>query len=403
MLWRRKRKAKRPEQPPADEVPEQPDLESGGAAQSDTADTGEDMTAAFVESERVPTDSADTVAANAATTHGPVDAADAPAPAAGNAPVEATEAGRKGGWLSRLKGGLSRSSSKVGGGIGSIFSKRKLDEEALEDLEDLLISADLGVDTASRLAQQLGERRFDKEVDPETVRAALAEDIAEILEPVAQPLALDPSHKPHVILVVGVNGSGKTTTIGKLAKQWTDAGYRVHLAAGDTFRAAAVEQLQIWGERTGAPVTAKETGADAAGLAYDALESARQENADVLLIDTAGRLHNKSNLMAELQKIVRVLQKLDPSAPQDTLLVLDATVGQNAVQQVQTFRELIDVTGIALTKLDGSARGGILVALAADYGLPVHAVGVGETAADLRPFAPIPFARALVGLEPEGT
>ena len=289
----------------------------------------------------------------------------------------------------------------MGGGIGSIFSKRRLDEESLEDLEDLLISADLGVDTASRLAQQLGERRFEKDIDPETVRTALAEDIAEILAPVAQPLDLDRSRKPHVILVVGVNGSGKTTTIGKLAKQWHDQGYRVHMAAGDTFRAAAVEQLQIWGERTGSPVTAKETGADAAGLAYDALESARAENADVLLIDTAGRLHNKSNLMAELQKIVRVLQKLDPSAPHDTLLVLDATVGQNAVQQVQTFRELINVSGIALTKLDGSARGGILVALAADYGLPVHAIGVGETAEDLRPFAPTPFARALVGLEPE--
>jgi fused signal recognition particle receptor len=201
--------------------------------------------------------------------------------------------------------------------------------------------------------------------------------------------------------VVGVNGSGKTTTIGKLAKQWVDQGYTVHLAAGDTFRAAAVEQLQIWGERTGAPVTAKETGADAAGLAYDALQSAQQAGADVLLIDTAGRLHNKSDLMAELQKIVRVVQKLDATAPHDTLLVLDATVGQNAVQQVQTFRELINVSGIALTKLDGSARGGILVALAEQYGLPVHVVGVGETAEDLRPFAAKPFARALVGLDPD--
>ena len=306
------------------------------------------------------------------------------------------------GWLKRLKAGLARSSNKMSDGIGSIFAKRKLDDEALEELEELLISADLGVAPAGKLAAKLGKRRFAKDVDPDAVRGALAGEIAEVLTPVAQPLSVDSGHRPHVVLVVGVNGSGKTTTIGKLAKQWTGAGYKVHMAAGDTFRAAAVEQLQIWGERTGCPVTAKDTGADAAGLAYDALQSAQRAGADVLLIDTAGRLHNKSNLMAELQKIVRVVQKLDPSAPHDTLLVLDATVGQNAVQQVQTFRELVNVSGLALTKLDGSARGGIMVALAEKFGLPVHVIGVGETAEDLRPFDAKSFARALVGLDPEG-
>jgi len=293
----------------------------------------------------------------------------------------------KRGWLQRLRAGLSRSSDKVGGGIGAILTRRKLDDEALEELEELLISADLGVTTAAKVTGTLAKRRFDKEVDAQTVKAALAEDIAGILEPVAQPLEVDPARKPHVVLVVGVNGSGKTTTIGKLARQWVDAGHKVHLAAGDTFRAAAVEQLQIWGERTGCPVTAKETGADAAGLAYDALQAARREDADVLLVDTAGRLHNKANLMAEL--------------PHDVVLVLDATVGQNALQQVQTFKELVNVTGLVVTKLDGSARGGVLVALAERFGLPVHAVGVGETAEDLRPFSARAFARALVGLDPD--
>jgi len=325
-------------------------------------------------------------------------------PAAEPSRTAGDEAGekRKRGWLSRLRAGLSRSSDKVGGGIGAILTRRKLDDEALEELEELLISADLGVSTAAKVTGTLAKRRFDKDVDPETVKAALAEDIAGILEPVAKPLEVDPARRPHVVLVVGVNGSGKTTTIGKLARQWVDAGHKVHLAAGDTFRAAAVEQLQIWGERTGCPVTAKETGADAAGLAYDALQAARREAADVLLVDTAGRLHNKANLMAELQKVVRVLKKLDESAPHDVVLVLDATVGQNALQQVQTFKELVNVTGLVVTKLDGSARGGVLVALAERFGLPVHAVGVGETAEDLRPFSARAFARALVGLDPDG-
>jgi fused signal recognition particle receptor len=309
------------------------------------------------------------------------------------------ETGEKKGWFSRLTQGLKRSSSKLGEGITGIFTKRKLDDDALEELEELLIQADLGVATSARIAGEIARTRFDKEVSPEEIREALAEQIAPILEPVARPLTVDPARKPHVVLVVGVNGSGKTTTIGKLATQFRAEGTSVMLAAGDTFRAAAVEQLQIWGERTGCPVVAKETGADAAGLAYDAVKRAKEEGIDLLLIDTAGRLHNKADLMAELEKVVRVIKKLDESAPHDTLLVLDATTGQNALQQVQTFKELTQVTGLVLTKLDGSARGGILVALAEKFALPVHAIGVGESAQDLRPFEAKAFARALTGAE----
>ena len=303
-------------------------------------------------------------------------------------------------WLSRLRAGLSRSSSKLGDGIGGIFTKRKLDDAALEELEELLIAADLGVATAAKLTGHLAKERFNKDVSPEEVRAALAEDVEEILSPVARPLEIDPALKPHVVLVVGVNGSGKTTTIGKLAKQQIAAGRKVVLAAGDTFRAAAVEQLKIWGDRIGAPVVARDTGADAAGLAYDALQKARAEAADLLLIDTAGRLHNKENLMAELQKIQRVVRKLDESAPHDVILVLDATTGQNALQQVGTFKDLVSITGLVVTKLDGSARGGVLVALAEKYGLPVHAVGVGEGVDDLHAFGARNFARSLMGLQP---
>jgi fused signal recognition particle receptor len=304
-----------------------------------------------------------------------------------------------GGWLARLKAGLTRSSSKLGDGISGIFTKRRLDDAALEELEELLISADLGVATAAKLTANLARERFDKDVSPHEVRAALATDIAEILIPVAQPLVIDPARRPHVVLVVGVNGSGKTTTIGKLAKIHRDQGRKVMIAAGDTFRAAAIEQLCIWGERTGSPVVASALGADAAGLAYEALERAREEGMDLLLVDTAGRLHNKADLMAELQKIVRVLGKLDPAAPHDCLLVLDATTGQNAHAQVETFKKLVQVTGLVVTKLDGSARGGVLVALAERFGLPVHAVGVGETAEDLHPFAAEDFARSLMGLD----
>lgn len=305
-----------------------------------------------------------------------------------------------GGWLSRLRQGLSRSSSRLTGGITDLFTKRRLDDAAIEELEELLITADLGVTTAAKLAADFASTRFDKEVSPEEVRGALAEDIAGMLEPVARPLTVDGSHKPHIILVCGVNGSGKTTTIAKLAHALTGQGKKVFLAAADTFRAAAIEQLQIWGERAGCPVVASAQGGDAAGLAFDALEQARAGDADILLIDTAGRLQNKKDLMAELQKIIRVLRKLDETAPHDCLLVMDATVGQNAHSQVETFREMVDVTGLVLTKLDGSARGGVVVALAEQFKLPIHAIGVGEGMEDMRPFEGRAFGRALMGLEP---
>ncbi len=303
------------------------------------------------------------------------------------------------GWFSKLKAGLTRSSSKLADGIGGIFTRRRLDGAAIEALEELLITADLGVGCAAALTADLARDRFDKDITAEEVRETLAARIAEILEPVARPLALDGAARPHVVLVVGVNGTGKTTTIAKLAKQWRDQGHGVMLAACDTFRAAAIEQLEAWGERTDCPVVAGKPGADAAGLAYDALKQARAAAADILLIDTAGRLHNKAELMAELEKISRVLKKLDPKAPHDCLLVLDATVGQNAHAQVETFQRLVAVTGLAVTKLDGTAKGGVLVALAQKFALPVIAIGVGESVDDLRPFEARPFARALMGLE----
>jgi fused signal recognition particle receptor len=262
----------------------------------------------------------------------------------------------------------------------------------------MLISADLGPATAAKLVVELGRGRLDREIGEEEVREILAASITRILEPVAQPLTLDSAHRPHVVLVVGVNGSGKTTTIGKLAHFYRAQGNTVMLAAGDTFRAAAVEQLKIWGERSGVPVVSGEAGADAAGLAFEALQRARTENTDLLLIDTAGRLHNKANLMAELSKIIRVLKKLEPAAPHECLLVLDATIGQNALQQVETFLALVQVNGLVVTKLDGTARGGVLVALAERFKLPVRAIGVGESAEDLRPFAAASFARSLLGL-----
>jgi fused signal recognition particle receptor len=301
------------------------------------------------------------------------------------------------GVFSRLREGLSRSTQKLSEGLGAL-GKRRLDDAALDELEDALISADLGTEVSRRVIESFRRTRFGREVTDEEVRQSLAEEIAAILEPVAQPLVLDPAHKPHVVLVVGVNGTGKTTTIGKLAQSFRDAGKRVVMAAGDTFRAAAVEQLQIWGERVGAPVIAGGPGADAAGLAFQALSRAKTEAADVLLIDTAGRLHNKSMLMDELRKIVRVLRKQDETAPHSVLLVLDATTGQNALQQVRVFKEMVDVTGLVVTKLDGSARGGIVVALAETFKLPVHAVGVGEKASDLRPFDAGEYAGGLVGI-----
>ena len=303
-------------------------------------------------------------------------------------------------WFSRLKAGLAKSSAKLGDGISGLFKGgRKLDGAAIGDLEELLIQADLGPATAAKLASALTKRRFEREVNEGEIRIALAEEIAAILAPVAKPLVLDPARKPHVVLVVGVNGSGKTTTIGKLAQQLRADGKRVTLAAGDTFRAAAIDQLKIWGERTGCPVVAKQPGADAAGLAFEALEQAKARGDDALLIDTAGRLQNKTELMAELTKIIRVVKKLDATAPHTVLLVLDANIGQNAHQQVDVFRSVAQVTGLVVTKLDGTAKGGVVVALAGRFGLPVHAIGVGEGADDLHPFDAAEFARSLVGLE----
>ena len=302
-------------------------------------------------------------------------------------------------WFARLKNGLKRSSSKLTTGIADIFTKRRLDDDALEEFEDLLITSDLGVTTAAKLSAELAKTRFDKEVDSAEIQQFIADEVAKILEPVAKPLVIDPTKKPHVILVVGVNGSGKTTTIGKLAKTYKDQGLKVMMAAGDTFRAAAVEQLKVWGERTDCPVIARDTGADAAGLAFDAIDQAKREGYDVLLVDTAGRLQNKAHLMDELKKIVRVITKRDETAPHDTLLVLDATTGQNAHSQVETFSQATNVSGLIVTKLDGTAKGGVVVALAEKFGKPVHAIGVGEAAEDLRPFEARSFARSLAELE----
>jgi len=301
-------------------------------------------------------------------------------------------------WFQRLRRGLSRSSRELAGGLSGILTRRRLDEDTLQELEDVLISADLGIDTAMRITDALASGRYGKDVGPEEVRAVMAAEIEKVLAPVAKPLELDLSHKPHVILVVGVNGTGKTTTIGKLAAKLTRGGLSVMLAAGDTFRAAAIEQLRIWGERTGAPVVSSKLGADAAGLAYDALTRARAEGSDVLIIDTAGRLQNKAELMDELAKVVRVLRKIDPEAPHTVLLTLDATTGQNALSQVEIFRNVAGVNGLVVTKLDGTARGGILVAIAARFGLPVYFIGVGEQIDDLEPFSAQQFAEAITGV-----
>ncbi len=298
-------------------------------------------------------------------------------------------------WLQRLTGGLLKTSSKLSENVTGIFTRRKLDDETLEELEDTLIQADFGVEAAHRITKALAANRFNKEISPDEVRAFLADEVEKALAPIARPLKLNAANHPHVILVVGVNGAGKTTTIGKLAKDLSESGKSVALAAGDTFRAAAIEQLKIWGERTNSPVIAREQGADATGLAYEALQQARDSGHDVLIIDTAGRLQNKTHLMAELEKIVRVLKKVDPTAPHDVLLTLDATTGQNALSQVELFRKAAGVTGIIMTKLDGTARGGILVAIADKYGLPVHAIGVGESIDDLQTFSARDFARAI--------
>ena len=305
----------------------------------------------------------------------------------------------KGKWWQRLTGGLKRTSSALGGAISDLVSKRKLDAATIAEIEDVLIRADLGPDTAGRIAATLSEGRFEASISPDEVKAVVAGEVEKTLAPVAQPLVIDAANKPFVVLVAGVNGSGKTTTIGKLAAKLRAEGHAVMLAAGDTFRAAAIDQLKIWGERAGAPVIAREAGADAAGLVFDAVRTAKERGVDVLLIDTAGRLQNRTELMEELQKVVRVMKKVDASAPHAVLLVLDATIGQNALSQVEIFSKLVGVTGLVMTKLDGTARGGILVAIAAKFKVPVHFIGVGESVDDLAPFSARDFARAIAGID----
>jgi fused signal recognition particle receptor len=308
----------------------------------------------------------------------------------------------KANWWPRLTGGLKRSSSALGGAISDLVTKRKLDSATIADIEDVLIRADLGLDVATRAAAALGEGRYASGISPDEVKTVVAGEIEKVLAPVARPLAIDPATKPFIILVAGVNGSGKTTTIGKLAAKFRAEGLSVMLAAGDTFRAAAIAQLKIWADRAGAAFIARDAGTDAAGLVFDAVTAAKQQGVDVLLVDTAGRLQNRTELMDELQKIVRVMKKVEPSAPHAVLLVLDATVGQNALSQVEIFGKAVGVTGLAMTKLDGTARGGILVAIAEKFAVPVHFIGVGESVDDLAPFSAHDFARAIVGLESSG-
>lgn len=305
------------------------------------------------------------------------------------------------GWFERIKQGLSRTAAPLVSGIGGLLTKKKLDRETLNDIEDLLIMADVGTKTAAALTAELAKEKFDKEVDSEEIRSFFADRIAAKLKPYARELKIDSDKKPFVILMAGVNGAGKTTTIGKLAHQYKKRGLKVRFAAADTFRAAAVEQLKVWGERTGCPVVSRPTGADAAGLVFDALAEARKNNDDVLFIDTAGRLQNKSELMEELQKIIRIIKKQIPDAPHACLQVLDATVGQNAHSQVKIFSEMIPVTGLILTKLDGTAKGGVTIALTDEFKLPVHLIGVGEQITDLQPFKAQDYARSLMGLAQE--
>ena len=316
-------------------------------------------------------------------------------PVADQGPASAPKAN----WWQRLKQGLSRSSSSIGQGITDIFTKRKLDAATLEDFEDVLIRADLGLAVATRIVEAVGKNRYGKEIEGEEVKAILASEVSKTLEPVARALVIDEAKKPFVLLMVGVNGAGKTTTIGKLAAKFAADGRKVMLAAGDTFRAAAIEQLQVWGQRTGAPVVTKPQGSDASGLVFDALEEAAKAGSDILMIDTAGRLQNRTELMAELEKVIRVIRKKDETAPHAVLLVLDATVGQNALSQVEIFGKVAGVTGLVMTKLDGSARGGILVALAEKFRLPIHFIGVGEGVDDLEPFDAGEFGRAIAGLD----
>jgi fused signal recognition particle receptor len=302
-------------------------------------------------------------------------------------------------WWRRLSSGLKRTSSSLGTAVADLVTKRKLDRAMLDDIEEVLLRADLGTEVAVRIADAVGAGRYDKTISADEVKSVVAIEVEKVLAPVAKPLEINAAKKPFVILVVGVNGSGKTTTIGKLASKFTAEKRKVMLAAGDTFRAAAIEQLKIWGERNKVPVVAGAQGSDSASLAFNALTAAKEQGIDVLLIDTAGRLQNKSELMNELEKVVRVIGKVDASAPHAVLLVLDATVGQNALSQVEAFHRTAGVTGLVMTKLDGTARGGILVALAEKHKLPVHFIGVGEGIDDLAPFTARDFAKAIAGID----
>jgi fused signal recognition particle receptor len=309
--------------------------------------------------------------------------------------TELSDHSEEGGWLSRLSSGLKKSSQK----FTDILTKKTLDDDALEELEDRLIQADLGPRTAAKIISEFSSSRFGKEVDDHEIREALAESMEIILSKVAKPLTLDAKIKPNMILFTGVNGVGKTTTIGKMARQYQSEGKKVMLAAADTFRAAAIDQLSVWADRNHCDIVAKDIGIDPAAVVYEAIERAKAENVDILLIDTAGRLHNKKNLMEELQKIVRVIKKQDEAAPHSSLLVLDATTGQNAISQVEVFKDLIDISGLIVTKLDGSSKGGIVVAIADQFDIPVHAIGVGEGIKDLQPFTAQSYAQSLVGME----
>ncbi|MGH1377637.1 MAG: signal recognition particle-docking protein FtsY [Alphaproteobacteria bacterium] len=308
---------------------------------------------------------------------------------------------QEGGWFSRMSKGLSKSSSKITTGLSDIITKSRLDQDALDGLEDVLIEADLGPKTAANVIETFSKDRFGKDISEDEIKESLAANITDILEPVAKPLKIvKPETGPYVVLVCGVNGAGKTTTIGKYTQQLQrDEGKSVMIAAADTFRAAAIEQLGVWAKRSGATMFSKDVGADAASVAYEAYEEAVKQGIDVLLIDTAGRLQNKSNLMAELEKIIRVLKKKNENVPHSTLLVLDSTTGQNAYSQVETFKNAVDITGLIVTKLDGSAKGGVLIGLADQFGVPVHAIGVGESIEDLKSFTARDYARSLLGLE----
>ncbi len=305
----------------------------------------------------------------------------------------------KRGWRDRLFGGLKKSSGKLSGNITGLVTKAKLDDAALDEIEDALIASDLGPEMAAQIREKIASGRYEKGIDEEGIRQIIEDEIADVLEPVAIPIEIEAFPRPQVILVIGVNGSGKTTTIAKLAHYFTEIDYGVMLAAGDTFRAAAIGQLKIWAERIGVPIIAGKEGGDAAGIVFDGVKKCTEEGTDVLVVDTAGRLQNRTELMDELAKIRRVLGRLNPEAPHNVVLVLDATTGQNALSQIEVFLEVANVTGLVMTKLDGSARGGILVAAAKQFGLPIHAIGVGETMEDLRPFNARDFARALTGGE----